>query len=88
MILKFVEGVSSKDTSHVVKAAVDLSIFSQLLFFKIAAKVKKALPLPCLPYICINILLKPRKPYSKVECNTLFHNFKQCGHHILFNLKS
>ena len=34
MILKIVEGVSSKDTFHVVKTAVDLSIFSQLPFFK------------------------------------------------------
>ena len=28
------EGVSSKDTFHVTKTAVDLSIFSQLPFFK------------------------------------------------------
>ena len=42
MILKIVECVFSKDTFHVAKTAVDLSIFSQLPFFKIAAKVKKA----------------------------------------------
>ena len=42
MILKIVEGVSSKDTFHVAKIAVNLSIFSKLPFFKIAAKVKKA----------------------------------------------
>ena len=34
MILKIVEGVSSKDTFHVAKTAIDLSIFSQLPFFK------------------------------------------------------
>ena len=33
MILKIVEGVSSKDTFHVVKTVVNLSIFSQLPFF-------------------------------------------------------
>ena len=33
MILKIMEGISSKDTFHVAKIAVDLSIFSQLPFF-------------------------------------------------------
>ena len=46
MILKIMEGVSSKDTFHVAKTAVDLSIFSQLPFFnnyflKLLQKLKK-----------------------------------------------
>ena len=46
MILKIVEGVSSKDTFHVAKTAVDLSIFSQLpflknYFLKLLQKLKK-----------------------------------------------
>ena len=46
MILKIVEGVFSKDTFHVAKTAVDLSIFSQLPFFnnyflKLSQKLKK-----------------------------------------------
>ena len=47
MILKIVENVSSKGIFHVVKTAVDLSIFSQLPFFnynflKLPQKLKKA----------------------------------------------
>ena len=46
MILKIVEGVSSKDTFHVAKTAVNLSIFSKLPFFnynflKLPQKLKK-----------------------------------------------
>ena len=46
MILKIMEGISSKDTFHVAKIAVDLSIFSQLPFFnnyflKLLQKLKK-----------------------------------------------
>ena len=46
MILKIVEGVSSKDTLHVAKTAVNLSIFSKLSFFnynflKLPQKLKK-----------------------------------------------
>ena len=33
MILKIVEGVSLKDTFHMAKTVVDLSVFSQLPFF-------------------------------------------------------
>ena len=48
MILKIVEGVSSKDTFHVAKTAVNLSIFSKLPFFnynflKLPQKLKKPL---------------------------------------------
>ena len=47
MILKIVEGVSSKDIFHVAKTVVDLSIFSQLTFFnnyflKLPQKLKKS----------------------------------------------
>ena len=50
MILKIVEGVSSKDTFHVAKTAVNLSIFSKLPFFnynflKLPQKLKKPLKL-------------------------------------------
>ena len=46
MILKIVENVSSKGIFHVVKTAVDLSIFSKLPFFnynflKLPQKFKK-----------------------------------------------
>ena len=46
MILKIVEGVSSKDTFYVAKIAINLSIFSQLPFFnynflKLPQKLKK-----------------------------------------------
>ena len=46
MILKIVEGVSSKGTFHVAKIAVNLSIFWQLPFFnnnflKLPHKLKK-----------------------------------------------
>ena len=58
MILKIVEGVSSKDTFHVAKITVNLSIFSKLPFFnynflKLPQKLKKPSVYVPLQLICM-----------------------------------
>ena len=69
MILKIVEGVFSKDTFHVAKTAIDLSIFSQLPFFN-----NYFLKLP----------QKLKKPVQLVSDDTLFFKLLCCKlyHHI------
>ena len=61
MILKIVEGFSSKDTFHVAKTAVNLSIFSKLPFFnynflKLPQKLKKPSYMMGLRHMWPNIL--------------------------------
>ena len=63
MILKIVESVSSKDTFHVAKTAVDLSIFSQLPFFK---------------NYFLKLLQKLKKPRLHVGCTSNAHSLHVC----------
>ena len=65
MILKIMEGVSSKDTFHMAKTAVNLSIFSKLPFFnynflKLPQKLKK-------PHVWAILVWWPSRSLSWVQ---------------------